>query len=613
VYDSTTVASLSGTAGLVGILGSDVVTLSGTVAGVFSDKSVGTGKTVGVSGLNLTGTDAGNYALSEPSLQANITAAGVTVSGLSANNKVYDGTTAAGLSGTAVPVGLLGGDAVTLSGAPVGTFLDKTVGTGKPVGVIGLSLSGAAASNYILTNPSLQANITAAILSVTATATDKVYDGTTAASAHLFDNRVAGDNLNTTYTTASFVDKNVGNGKIVNVTGILITGTDAANYVANSTAAATASITPAILTGSAGNQSRLYGSANPSFTVNYSGFVGGENSGLLTGVLSFSTTADINSQVGSYSITPSGQSAPNYTVQYLPGTLTITPAPLMVTAVNATRPYGTSNPQFTATITGFVNGQNGSVLSGTLTLTTSAQVNSAPGDYPIVPGGVSAVNYSITFSDGTLTITPANEFLAITIGSTNVQRGRTAAVPIYLASSSGVTNLTLNIGWPAGRLSNAALLATGPAMATCSLQDQGTNLVFAMQTIAGQVLQGTQQLAQLSFLAISNQMPASLPITMGQSSASKPDGSLYTNCITPTATIAVFAEGPFLSAALAPDSSRSLTLYGVFGVSYQLQYATNLALPITWTPSWSYVQTNSAITIPVGPLSPAIFYRLLMP
>src|SRR5262249_43758619 len=181
-----------------------------------------------------------------------------------------------------------------------------------------------------------------------------------------------------------------------------------------------------------------------------------------------------------------------YTIQYLPGTLNITPAPLMVTAGNATRPYGMPNPQFTATITGFVNGQNNSVLSGTLTLTTTAQVDSGPGDYPIVPSGLSSANYSITFVNGTLTITPADDYLAVTVGSTNVQRGRSAAVPIYLASSSGVTNLTLNIAWPASRLSNAALDATGPAMATCSLQDQGTNLVFVMETVAGQVLQGTQ-------------------------------------------------------------------------------------------------------------------------
>jgi hypothetical protein len=598
---------------LAGVLAGDFVTLSGAAVGAFINNTVGTPKTVAVGGLGLTGADAGNYTLSQPTLFANITPVGLTASGLAASNKVYDGTTAAALSGTAVLNGVLGGDAVTLAGTAVGSFGSKTVGTGKTVNVAGLSLAGAAAGNYTLSIPSLQANITAASLTVTATAIDKVYDGTTAASAHLSDNRAAGDVLNTSYTTAAFADKNVGLGKTVNVTGISVTGADAANYVANTTAVATAAINPATLTGTAGNQTRLYGSANPAFTASYTGFVSGENSSLLTGTLGFSTTANANSPAGTYPITPSGQSAPNYTIQYVAGALTVTPAPLSVAANIATRPYGTPNPQFTATFTGFVNGENTNVLGGTLTFTTTAQADSAPGVYPIVPAGVSSANYSITFINGTLTITATNDFVQITVGSTNVVRGNSTAVPIYLASSEGVTNLTANITWPAGHFSNAALVATGPAMATCSLQDQGTNLVFSMHTTAGQVLQGTQQLAQLSFLAISNQNPALVPIPINHTVANKPNGSAYTNSVAPTATIAVTGGEPFLFASINPDSSRSLTLYGLLGVGYQLQSATTFGAPTTWTPVWNYVQTNNPITIGVDSVHPVMFYRLFKP
>jgi hypothetical protein len=354
----------------------------------------------------------------------------------------------------------------------------------------------------------------------------------------------------------------------------------------------------------------LYGSTNLGFTATYTGFVTGENSSVLTGTLSVSTTADVNSPVGSYPITPSGQSAPNYTVQYAAGTLSVTPAPLIAAASDATRPYGQPNPQFKATFTGFVNGQNVNVLGGTLSLTTTAQVNSLPGDYPIVPGGVVAANYSITFSNGTLTITPTNEYLVITIGSTNVQRGGSASVPIYVAQNGGVTNLKFTIDWPAKHLSNAVVVDTAPSVATCSLQNQGTNLVFVMQTVAGQMLQATQQVAQLSFLAITNQNPILLPLPIEQLTAAKPDGSVYTNYFTPTANIAVIGGEPFLWSSLAPDRSRNLTLYGFLGVSYQLQYSTNLGSPVAWTPAWNYVQTNVAITIPVDSVHPGIFYRL---
>src|SRR5581483_7962053 len=92
------------------------------------------------------------------------------------------------------------------------------------------------------------ANITAATLTVSATGVNKVYDRTTAATVTLGDNRIAGDVFTATYTNASFADKNVGTNKTVTVTGISISGADAANYAANATATTTADITLASVT-----------------------------------------------------------------------------------------------------------------------------------------------------------------------------------------------------------------------------------------------------------------------------------------------------------------------------------------------------------------------------
>src|SRR4029450_365651 len=95
----------------------------------------------------------------------------------------------------------------------------KTVGTNKPVSVIGLSLTGTDASNYQLDSSSLSttANISRASLTVTATGVNKIYNGNTAATVTLSDNRVAGDSLATGYTNAIFADKNVGTNKSVTV------------------------------------------------------------------------------------------------------------------------------------------------------------------------------------------------------------------------------------------------------------------------------------------------------------------------------------------------------------------------------------------------------------
>src|SRR5207244_1838550 len=162
-YDGNATAALSGTAVLSGAIGGDVVSLAGTATATFNNKSVGTSKPVTVTGLTLTGADAGNYTLTQPTgLTANITAINLTVTGLTANSKPYDGNANATLSGTAISHGRAGGDVVSLAGTATATFNNKNVGTNKPVTVTGLTLTGADAGNYTLSQPTgLTANITA--------------------------------------------------------------------------------------------------------------------------------------------------------------------------------------------------------------------------------------------------------------------------------------------------------------------------------------------------------------------------------------------------------------------------------------------------------------------
>jgi hypothetical protein len=117
----------------------------------------------------------------------------------------------------------------------------------------------------------------------------------------------------------------------------------------------------------------------------------------------------------------------------------------------------------------------------------------------------------------------------------------------------------------------------------------------------------------LSFVAVSNQFSAFVPLPIANPAAAKPDGTAYTNYITPTATIVVIEGEPMLSAAFSLQSGRELTLYGRLGHSYQLQSTANLAPPGPWTPEWDYVQTNNAITTGVPSVQPLIFYRIFAP
>ncbi|MCX5991740.1 MAG: YDG domain-containing protein [Chloroflexi bacterium] len=161
-YDGGVAATLdTGSASLVGVLSGDSVSLGGTASGAFADKNVGPGKTVTISGLTLSGADAYKYALTQPTTTADITAKNLTVSGITASNKTYDGTTSATLNtASASLVWVVSGDSVSLGGTATGAFADKNVDTGKTVTVSGLSLAGADAANYSLTQATTTADIT---------------------------------------------------------------------------------------------------------------------------------------------------------------------------------------------------------------------------------------------------------------------------------------------------------------------------------------------------------------------------------------------------------------------------------------------------------------------
>ena len=136
--------------------------MGGDVAWAFGNKNIGTAKTLARTG-NFTAPSE-NYTIgTQPSLTASITAKPLTVTGASVTTKVYDGTTAATISGATL-VGVVEGDVVTVSGG--GTFNDANAGEHKPV-TAHLSLSGAGAGNYTLSQPSLTGTITKADQTIT--------------------------------------------------------------------------------------------------------------------------------------------------------------------------------------------------------------------------------------------------------------------------------------------------------------------------------------------------------------------------------------------------------------------------------------------------------------
>ncbi|MGC8991447.1 MAG: MBG domain-containing protein, partial [Verrucomicrobiia bacterium] len=99
------------------------------------------------------------------------------------------------------------------------------------------------------------------------------------------------------------------------------------------------------------------------------------------------------------------------TVNYTPSTKQVTinvlKAPLTITADNKTKAYGAALPTLTASYSGFVNGDTPSSLDTPVTLSTTATAASPVGTYAITASGASDANYTISFVNGTLTITKA--------------------------------------------------------------------------------------------------------------------------------------------------------------------------------------------------------------
>ncbi|WP_233828746.1 YDG domain-containing protein [Paraburkholderia sp. ZP32-5] len=454
VYDGTTTAQLSDVT-LAGLVSGDTVSASGT--GSFDTKNVGNGKAVDGSGLSLAGADAGNYVLDT---SAQVATAAITPKSISATatagDKVYDGTTTAQLSNVTL-AGLVSGDTVSASGT--GSFDTKNVGNGKAVDGSGLSLAGADAGNYVIDTSAQVATaaITPKSITASATAGDKVYDGTTSAqlSNVTLAGLVSGDTVSASGSTGSFDTKNVGNGKAVDGSGLSLTGADAGNYVLDTSAqVATAAITPKTLTASATAGDKVYDGTTTAQLSNValSGLVGGDTVSA-SGTGSFDTKNVGNGKaVDGLGLSLAGADAGNYVLDTSAqiATAAITPKSISATATAGDKVYdGTTTAQLSnVALAGLVSGDTVSA-SGTGSFDTKNVGNGKAVDGSgLSLAGADAGNYVLDTSAqvATAAITPKTLTASATAGD-----------KVY----DGTTNAQLSNVTLAGLVGSDTVSATG--------------------------------------------------------------------------------------------------------------------------------------------------------
>jgi len=450
VYDTTTSDTLNvAAAALDGLVDSDVgdVTLATSSTGTFASANAGT-QGVTASGFTISGTQAANYNLTQPTgLSATIARKPITVTGVTAENKPYDATNAATLDAAAAALsGVFAQDAMNVDLSTIGTGVFNNVNAGnRLVNTSGFAINGTASGNYTLVQPGpLAATINRAQLTATITgAPTKAYDGsdsaTLTAADYTLDGFVTGQGATVPQSaTASYAFPNAGTGLEVNSTLVSSdflanAGTNLANYILPTTGQGfNGVITPYILNL---NGTRVYdaltdangplfgtltGLNGDTLTVDGSGVTASKNVGTYTAAGTGATHFDL----GTLGLVSAGNGAiaSNYTLVGGTDIFKITQATLNV--IDGMAQSKTYNGTTAAVISGAqVNGVLGTdtilLNNATVGVFNSKNVNATSVTTAATLGGTDAGNYKLVQETGLpATISP----LAITLIATGANK-----------------------------------------------------------------------------------------------------------------------------------------------------------------------------------------------
>lgn len=403
------------------------------------------------------GTDAaGNVVTATPtsggSFTVNRTASATAVStggtpSVYGNAVTFTATVAAGATGTVAfrdgGLDIAGCAAAALNGSAQATCTTSTLRAGSR----SVSAVYAGDNTYAgSTSPAITQTVTSKALTVAGmTASDKPYDGSTAATlvGGALSGVVSPDVVTFSGQTGAFDDKNVGAGKAVTVSGIVLGGADAGNYTVTNPTGLTASITAAPLSVTANDASRtydrtVYGGGNG---VTYGGFAAGDNAGnSLSGTVSYGGTSQGAVKAGSYTIVPSGLTAVggNYAISYHDGALTISPTALTVSAAGHDKEYD-------GTVGATVDLSDDRLAGDSLVLSYGSAAFSDPNAGAgktvtvtgISVGGPDKGNYT---SNTTATATKAITKALLTVIAQDAARAFGAPDPAFSAAYSGFVN-----------------------------------------------------------------------------------------------------------------------------------------------------------------------------
>jgi autotransporter-associated beta strand protein len=368
-------------------------------------------------------------------------------------SKTYDATTSATITSRAL-AGVVSGDDVNLDNSGTAAFAGANVGTGVAVSVSGLSLSGTTAGNYVLSSTTLSTNadITPATLTYNADHFLRAYGAANPTFTGTVIGFVSGEDQASatagtlTFTSSATASSSPGSYAI---DGGGLTANNG-NYVfAQGVGNATAlTIEPATVTPIVTVSNKSYDATTNATVASRSlqGIIGTDNVALDTNDIAYFASANVGAgiSVTISNLSLTGSVATNYVLStnVLITNADVTPATLTYVADATNRVYATANPDFTGTVTGFVDEENlASATTGTLTFTSPATIGSLPGTYPINGSGLAA-----NFGNYVFVQAPGNaSALTITV-NTNPVSLSISVTPITLQPN------TVIVSWPSDHL-----------------------------------------------------------------------------------------------------------------------------------------------------------------
>jgi hypothetical protein len=244
--------------------------------------------------------------------------------------------------------------------------------------------------------------------------------------------------------------------------------------------------------------------------------------------------------------------------------------------------------------------------SGVLTWRPGAQFAGTTNAVTVIvtDNGVPSLSRSNTF------LIVVGDYLEVILGRTVMQVGQTSSVPVSVETSTSVTNISFTVDVPFARLTNVTLQGLAPGV-TAALQSAGPGRVQLVVSAATALPPGPP-LANLGFVALSNQPSAFVPLLVSSPAALQANGVAVPRVSARDGRVVIVGGEPLLEALISTNGQRRLTLYGEPDVTYDVERTTSLNPVVLWMPFWRGGVTN--LVQPIAPdTSQMLFYRARRP